>query len=96
MNDTITRANQPLTDDNGEVRELTSADMAAFRPLGDVLPALAQIIQTRGKQKAPTKERITIRLSSEVVQYFRESGEGWQTRLDEALRNYIADHRKAA
>lgn len=96
MNDTTTHANQYLTNDSGEVRELTSEDMAAFRPIGDVLPMLAQILPKRGKQKAPTKERITIRLSSEVVAYFRESGEGWQTRLDEALKGYIADHRKAA
>ncbi len=95
MNDNITRV-EHLTDDSGEVRELTAEDMAAFRPIGEVLPALAQIIQKRGKQKAPTKERITIRLSSEVVEYFRESGEGWQTRLDEALKGYIADHRKVA
>ena len=96
MNDITTHANQHMTDDSGEVRELTAEDMAGFRPIGEVLPALAQIIQKRGKQKAPTKERITIRLSSEVVEYFRESGEGWQTRLDEALKGYIADHRKAA
>jgi uncharacterized protein (DUF4415 family) len=96
MNDSITLANQPLTDDSGEVRELTSEDMAAFRPIADVLPALAQVLPKRGKQKAPTKERITIRLSPEVISYFRETGEGWQTRLDEALKGYIADHRKAA
>lgn len=39
----------------------------------------------RGSQKAATKERITIRLSPEVVQYFRSSGDGWQTRMDEIL-----------
>ena len=43
----------------------------------------------RGKQKAPTKERITIRLSPEVVEYFREAGEGWQSKLDEALKTYV-------
>ncbi|MBO0612674.1 BrnA antitoxin family protein [Thiothrix fructosivorans] len=95
MNDNTTRV-EHLTDDSGEVRELTAADIAGFRPIGDVLPALAHIIQKRGKQKAPTKERITIRLSSEVVEYFRESGDGWQSRLDEALKGYIAGHRKAA
>jgi uncharacterized protein (DUF4415 family) len=95
MNDIITRV-EHLTDDSGEVRELTAADMAAFRPIGEVLPALANIMPRRGKQKTPTKERITIRLSSDVVDYFRESGEGWQTRLDDALKDYISDHRKAA
>jgi len=43
----------------------------------------------RGPQKAPTKERITIRLSPDVVDYYRSTGEGWQARMDEALRNSI-------
>lgn len=39
-----------------------------------------------------TKERITIRLSPEVTRYFRSLGDGWQTRMDEALREYVAAH----
>ncbi|EIJ33549.1 BrnA antitoxin family protein [Thiothrix nivea] len=96
MNGNTTHVEKPLTDEGGEVRELTAADMAAFSPLADVLPELAKIVPRRGKQKAPTKERITIRLSSDVVEYFRDSGEGWQTRLDEVLKAYIAEHRRAA
>lgn len=41
---------------------------------------------------AVTKERITIRLSPEVTQYFRSLGDGWQTRMDEVLREYVATH----
>ncbi|CAH1092837.1 hypothetical protein NTG1052_970005 [Candidatus Nitrotoga sp. 1052] len=46
----------------------------------------------RGPQKAPFEERITIRLSREVVEQFRESGEGWQTRVDAALREWLKSH----
>ena len=46
-----------------------------------------------GRPKAEvTKERITIRLSRDVVMQFRATGEGWQTRMDVALRQYIAEH----
>jgi len=46
-----------------------------------------------GKPKAEvTKERITLRLSRDVVTQFRATGVGWQTRLDAALRQYIAEH----
>ena len=38
------------------------------------------------------KERITIRLSRDVVTQFRAAGVGWQTRMDLALRQYIAEH----
>lgn len=43
----------------------------------------------RGPQKAPTKQRITLRLSQNVVEHFRATGEGWQTRIDEALQRVI-------
>jgi uncharacterized protein (DUF4415 family) len=46
----------------------------------------------RGKQKAPTKAQITLRLSPEVVAYFKAQGKGWQTRIDEALKEWIASH----
>jgi uncharacterized protein (DUF4415 family) len=46
-----------------------------------------------GRPKAEvTKERITIRLSHDVVSHFRATGAGWQTRIDAALRQYIAEH----
>ena len=46
-----------------------------------------------GRPKAEvTKERITIRLSRDVVTQFRSTGEGWQTRMDYALRQYITEH----
>ncbi|MDP2785977.1 MAG: BrnA antitoxin family protein [Sulfurimicrobium sp.] len=42
-----------------------------------------------------TKERITIRLSREVVEQFRASGEGWQTRVDAALKDWLKTHSPA-
>lgn len=47
-----------------------------------------------GRPKADiTKDRITIRLSPEVTEYFRSTGQGWQTRLDEVLKAYVASKR---
>lgn len=46
--------------------------------------------RTPGKPKAEvTKERITIRLSPNVVSAFRAGGAGWQTRMDAALRDWL-------
>lgn len=47
---------------------------------------------TRGPQKTPVKERITIRLSPDVVTRFRATGDGWQTRLDAALKDWLKTH----
>ncbi|MGD9888538.1 MAG: BrnA antitoxin family protein [Halothiobacillaceae bacterium] len=41
---------------------------------------------------ASTKERITIRLSPEVVGQFRATGAGWQTRIDAALKDWLKEH----
>lgn len=42
-----------------------------------------------------TKERITIRLSRDVIAQFRASGNGWQTRVDAALKDWLKKHRAA-
>ena len=41
---------------------------------------------------AVTKERITIRLSLDVVERFRATGPGWQTRVDAALKDWLKTH----
>ncbi len=62
-----------------------------FNALTDSLQA-----KLRGRPKAAvTKERITIRLSKEVVERFRASGEGWQTRVDAALKEWLKTHSPA-
>jgi uncharacterized protein (DUF4415 family) len=50
----------------------------------------------RGRPPAAvTKERITIRFSSEVLARFRASGDGWQTRMDAALKDWLKTHTPA-
>ena len=47
----------------------------------------------RSRPKADvTKVRVGIRLSPEVIDHFKTSGDGWQTRIDAALRQFIAEH----
>jgi uncharacterized protein (DUF4415 family) len=67
--------------------EWTDADFARARPASE-LPAhiRAAFPRTRGPQKAPTKVPVSIRLSPEVIKYFKAGGPGWQGRIDEALR----------
>jgi len=47
----------------------------------------------RGRpRKAHPKRQITIRLSPDVVDTFRSFGKGWQTRVDQALRDWLKTH----
>ena len=50
----------------------------------------ALIRRGRGRPKlANRKVLLSVRYSPEVVAYFRQTGEGWQARMDAALREYI-------
>ncbi|MDR0577477.1 MAG: BrnA antitoxin family protein [Candidatus Accumulibacter sp.] len=46
--------------------------------------------RARGPNKRPTKEQVAVRYSPEVLAYFRATGAGWQTRMDAALKDWIA------
>ncbi len=39
-----------------------------------------------------TKAQITLRLDVDVVEKFRASGEGWQTRINDALKSWVQSH----
>lgn len=70
--------------------EWTADDFAKAVPFDQAFPELADTIRRRGAQKTPTKESTTIRLSREVIEHFRTSGSGWQGRIDQALKEWIA------
>lgn len=93
----VTKPNPELIDEDNP--EWTAEDISRARPASEVLPELfgselaKDMLKPRGRPRAiHPKERINIRLSYEVIQHFRASGEGWQTRIDTALRDYISEH----
>ena len=83
--------------------ELDDAWFARARPAhealsADVYAGLVALRRSRGErgpQKAPTKVATTIRLSPEVSEAFRATGPGWQTRIDEALKDWLRTHSPA-
>ena len=71
--------------------EWTAEDSARAVPFA-ALPVSLQRKLGRGPQKHPPKERVTIRLSRDVVESFRTTGPGWQTRLNAALQDWLKSH----
>lgn len=85
----------PLTDKDGEVRELTRDDFKHFKTADEVLPEeLVTVLSKRGRpvSEAP-KQAVNIRLSPDVLTTFKATGRGWQTRIDNALREWLKEHR---
>ena len=86
---------KPMTDDAGEVREIRPPDLTDALRFDQLPESLQAKLRKRGPQKAPTKELISIRLSREVVEGFRALGEGWQTKIDAALQEWLKNRRPA-
>lgn len=81
-----------------DAREWSVEDFAEARPANEVLPQIfgpkiaQDMLKPRGRPRVEhPKERINIRLSHEVVAYFKSAGDGWQTRIDSALRQFITE-----
>jgi uncharacterized protein (DUF4415 family) len=57
---------------------------------GGVSATIAALRKTRGPSKKPAKEQVAIRLDQDVVGALRASGPGWQTRVNAALKEWLA------
>jgi uncharacterized protein (DUF4415 family) len=68
-----------------DIPELTDDDFdrAEFR-IGD------RVIRRGRPPLDHPKKQVTLRLDQEVIEHFRKSGPGWQSRINEALRAHIA------
>ena len=64
-----------------DAKPLTKAQMKAMVPLKAV----------RGRPRsANPKQLVSVRYSPEVLAYFRSTGEGWQSRMDGVLKEYVS------
>jgi uncharacterized protein (DUF4415 family) len=82
-------------DDNPE---WTEADVAQARPIVD-FPELAAAFpngsRPRGRPKGSVtsgKSLVSLRLDNDVLERFRASGPGWQSRINETLRKAKIQH----
>ena len=47
------------------------------------------VVRLRGAGKRPAKQQVAIRFSPDVLAALRASGPGWQTRVNEAMRERL-------
>ena len=81
--------------------ELTEADFKRMRPASEVLPELfgaelaAEMLRPKpkGRPHTDTPKIFTgIRIDADVLNAFRATGRGWQTRINEALKEWLKEH----
>jgi len=83
------KPNPYLTDDDNPA--LTDEQLAEMRPAAQVLPPqfmAAYAKRRRGRPPSTLKKvEVKLRLDPDVVEKFRATGPGWQTRINDTLRN---------
>lgn len=54
--------------------------------------AKAKVTRRRGPGRAPLKVPTTIRFDADVLAALKATGKGWQTRVNEAVREWVKAH----
>jgi uncharacterized protein (DUF4415 family) len=87
--------------------EMAEFEAALLRSVGQAKAGITAAVHTPqqimarragrpvGSVKAAPKVPTTIRLSPEVSAAFRATGDGWQTRIDAALKDWLRTHSPA-
>jgi uncharacterized protein (DUF4415 family) len=87
------KPNPELIDDDNP--EWTAADFkraVPFSALPESLQTTLLGLKGRGMQQLPTKVSTTVRFDRDVLEAFRSTGRGWQTRMNEALKEWLKEH----
>jgi uncharacterized protein (DUF4415 family) len=87
---------KPLTDKDGEVRELALEDMKLFRPIQEVDPGMLEAVENYRRQRGRPpvehpKEQITLRLDADVVAGMRATGRNYNAWANEVLRKALVE-----
>jgi len=50
----------------------------------------------RGLKPVVRKKQLTLRMDSDVIEWFKKQGRGYQTKINSLLRAYMEEHRRRA
>jgi uncharacterized protein (DUF4415 family) len=73
-------------------------DRIDFSDTPELTPEMfARAVVRRGLKPVPRNEQLTIRVDSDVLEWYKRQGPGYQTRINALLRAYMQEHaRKSA
>jgi len=87
----------PTTEEDKAITAAAKADPDAQPLTPKQLKHMVPMQALRGRPKsASTKQLVSVRYSPEVLAYFKSTGEGWQSRMDRVLREYVTRHSRRA
>ncbi len=81
----------PTEAENRKIRRAAKADPDAQPLTDEQLSTMVPLKAVRGRPKSESKKLlVSVRYSPEVLSYFRSTGEGWQSRMDGVLQEYVS------
>jgi len=87
----------PTPEEDKAITAAAKADPDAQPLSPKQLKSMVSMRGLRGRPKSEKKKLlVSVRYSPEVVSYFKSTGEGWQTRMDGVLREYVARRSRRA
>ena len=87
----------PTVEEDKAITAAARADPDAQPLTPKQLQAMVPMKALRGRPKSENKKLlVSVRYSPEVVAYFISTGEGWQSRMDGVLQQYVARHSRRA
>lgn len=87
----------PTVEANKRISAAAKADPDAQPLTPKQLKAMVPLRALRGRPKsANSKQLVSVRYSPEVLAFFKATGEGWQTRMDGVLRQYVSRRSRQA
>ena len=87
----------PSVQENRRITTAAKADPDAQPLTPKQLKSMVPLRALRGRPKlANPKQLVSVRYSAEVLEYFKSTGEGWQSRMDGVLREYVTRHSRRA
>ena len=82
----------PTLAENAAITAAAMSDRDAM-PFTDAEWAQVKPLVRRGRPLGSgTKTQITLRLDVDVVDKFKASGDGWQTRINDVLKSWVQSH----
>lgn len=87
----------PSPDEDRTITAAAKADPDAQPLSPKQLRSMVPMRALRGRPKSENKKLLlSVRYSQDVVTYFKSTGEGWQSRMDGVLREYVARRSRRA
>ena len=87
----------PTAEEDKAITAVAKSDPDAQPLMPKQLKSMVPIQALRGRPKSEHKKLlVSVRYSQEVVEYFKSTGDGWQSRMDGVLRQYVERQSRSA